>query len=1038
MTHHAEKLPWEALASVFELRRTNPCQHGAYNLHARIQPDSKTKLANFVQIFMQSVAEDAAQQRKQYPEKYDVPDENEVIISDEAATKIESTVWRWHPEEYWPDDDDDLDVFKQPTAGKLCPHIDEYDKCGCVLPFRERKMSAFQRQQIPNDCYEFDTYNLESFRNVEVVKTLILHGEMDPILRSCAYEGSHLAKWWEHQECQCTSATLGWRRICENGIKMYMILNLLRYFPQTWDENGSPVDDYRKLRAYQQAARWCTESGYKSDIATYPHRDFLGIRKNQFRCFPRPLDVSRWKHVMRFDQFGFERYQKGLTYFDDSDYEPITISSGKPGIKSGEESDDDSEAESSDDSSDESSAESSGESSDESEEEDPEEVRNRFYKLEFYPYGLMSYEDFLNFEKPMGFQPLPSDIKHVRWILCQQGLPVELSDCILEHADYTPRGRLPVPGKPLHPQCTDELGRYLEHCWQLIVRCYMLGHELRDKMDIEAFVREEVKDFVYELFKCECDDGGIATVFSPLLSITRDDDKTEYQHSPSLILTMVALPNEVLHQIFAELEDRLPLERWHMYGARLDHQGSATLRNLCLVCRQFRHIAQPLLYRTVITEGRDGARTVETLLLRTFVEDPHLGEQVRTVSLTDNADHSAKMDVLGEAARKEIIHIYASCAGCRLHYRRPGSPVLLAVEYKDGYEKANEDGGIDQDQGISEATFANYCFPNLTDVRIRAVVGEKDIQSAWVIEDLLFNPSLKILRTFGTAWYGTELSHFKWPTHKNYNLEYLDLMEAYIDAEGLLTVLTRCPNLTGIAIRLPDEYRKLLDQYETEDSENADCTINLDDFGNVLRKFGQNLEEVDFNTFFYDSYSADYLCRSPISGIIGSLRELKSLRHLKLSKEALIGESESLLRLSDVLPESIETLYLHCGKVYELEDWVEFERELYKQEVYKLLLDGMPNLREIRMERYDDWHEFGQYNPDLDDVPYFDADDPEDYCNPEDLDYFRSEYIYPKEAEWPAELHVNGWDVDIVEARLYEIRGRPACNRNIITLSRKT
>ncbi|KAM5387333.1 hypothetical protein ACJA88_001685 [Fusarium oxysporum] len=448
---------------------------------------------------------------------------------------------------------------------------------------------------------------------------------------------------------------------------------------------------------------------------------------------------------------------------------------------------------------------------------------------------------------------------------------------------------------------------------------------------------------------------------------------------------MVALPNEVLHQIFAELEDRLPLERWHMYGAYLDHQGSATLRNLCLVYRQFRHIAQPLLYRTVITEGRDSARTVETLLLKT----------------------------------------------------RPGSPVLLAVEYKDGYEKANEDGGI-EDQGISKATFANYCFPNLTDVRIRAVVGEKDTQSAWVIEDLIFNPSLKILRTFGTAWYGEELSCFEWSAHKNYNLEYLDLMETYIDAEGLMTVLTRCPNLTGIAIRLPDEYRKLLDQYETEDSENADCIINLDDFGNVLRKFGQNLEEVDFNTFFYDSYSADYLCRSPISGIIGSLRELKSLRHLKLSKEALIGGSESLLRLSDVLPESIETLYLHCGKVYELEDWVEFERQLYKQEVYKLLLDGMPNLREIRMERYDDWHEFGQYNPNLDDVSYFDADDPEDYCNPEELDYFRSEYIYPKEAEWPAELHVNGWDVDIVEARLYEIRGRPACNRNIITLSRKT
>ncbi|KAF4442270.1 hypothetical protein FACUT_2087 [Fusarium acutatum] len=493
MAHNSEKLPWEALASVFELRRTNSCQHGAYNLHARIQPDSKTKLANFVQVFMQSIADDAAQQRKQYPEKYELPDENEVIISDETAAKIESTAWRWHPEEYWPDNDDDLDIFKQPTAGKLCLHIEESDKCGCVLPFRERKMSAFQRQQVPNDCYEFDTYNLESFRNLEVVKTLILHGEMDPILRSCAYRGSHLAKWWEHQECQCISATLGWRRICENGVKMYMILNLLQYFPETWDDNGSPIDDYRKIKAYQQAVRWSTESGHKSDIATYPHRDLLGIEKNQFRCYPRPFDVPRWKHVMRFDQGGFERYQKGMTWLADSDSELDAKPVNKYRIKSGNDSDDDSEAES------------SAESSAESEEEDPEEVRNRFYRLEFYPYGLMSYEDFLNFEKPMGFQPLPSDIKHVRWVLCQQGLPVELSDCILEYADYTPRGNLPVPEKPLHPRCRDELNRYLEHCWQLVVRCYMLGHELGDKMDIEALVREEVKDFVYELFKCECD-----------------------------------------------------------------------------------------------------------------------------------------------------------------------------------------------------------------------------------------------------------------------------------------------------------------------------------------------------------------------------------------------------------------------------------------------------------------------------------------------------------------------------------------------------
>ncbi|KAL9570834.1 hypothetical protein ACKAV7_005171 [Fusarium commune] len=495
MAHNSDRLPWEALASMLELRRTNPCQHDACNFHALIQPDSKGKLANFVDNFMQSVAEDAAQQRKKYPEEHEVPNENEVIISDEAATKIESTVRRWHPEDYWPDGDDDLETFNQPTTKKLCPHTNESDNCGCVLPYKERKMSAFQRPQAQNDCFKFDIDNRESFRNLQVVESLILHGEMDAILRSCTYEECQLAKWWEHRECDCTQVTFGWRSISEHGIRMYVILNILHQFPETWDADGSPIEDYRNLAAYQQAVRSSTESGYRSEIVMFPHRDFLGIEKNQFWWNPRPHDVPRWKHFMRFDTLGFENYQKGLDRFgfpysdDESDAESNDGSSTKSGNRSsaGNDSDDG--------------------SSDEPEEKDPEEVENMFYKLEFYPFGLMSYDDFLNFEKLMDYQLSPSDISHVRGILCQKGLPVEISDCILEYADYATRGSLPVSGQPLHPQCKQELDRYLEHCWQLIVRCYMIGHELdgKDGMDIESFVRGEVKDCLMELFNCKCD-----------------------------------------------------------------------------------------------------------------------------------------------------------------------------------------------------------------------------------------------------------------------------------------------------------------------------------------------------------------------------------------------------------------------------------------------------------------------------------------------------------------------------------------------------
>ncbi|KAF4950727.1 hypothetical protein FGADI_8001 [Fusarium gaditjirri] len=422
MVHQENKLPWEAFASVFELNHANACQHGAYNLHVLAHPASKAKLSNFLDTFMRSVAEDVIHERKQYPQKYCVPSEDEVIISDEVAAKITPTVRRWHPEKHSPDKDEHFETFQQPCLEGLCIHTNEYDTCGCALPFRERKMAAFQRDKIENDCWEFEKYNEEAYRNLEVVKTLILHGEMDAVLQSCAYEGSRLPDWWEEFQCECMPPVLGWNRICKYAIKMYIILNILHCFTESWDKDGY----------------------------------FFGIEKGQFGWNPEPFDIPRWKHFMRLEEDGF------CPWFYDDD----NVDDGV-GLKA-------------DDNSTQCSA------------QNPEYDYD--YALKFYPYGLISYEEFLNFEIPVGHQINPSDVTHVRWVLCQKGLPVEISDCILEYADYTPRGSLPLSGKPLHPQCKQELDRYLDYCWQLIVRCYMLGYELKDKMDIESLLLAEIKN----------------------------------------------------------------------------------------------------------------------------------------------------------------------------------------------------------------------------------------------------------------------------------------------------------------------------------------------------------------------------------------------------------------------------------------------------------------------------------------------------------------------------------------------------------------
>ncbi|KAI1037311.1 hypothetical protein LB503_008834 [Fusarium chuoi] len=467
MVHQEDKLPWEAFASVFELNHTNACQHGAYNLHVLAHPDSKTKLGNFLDAFVLSIIEDSARQRKRYPQKYCVPDGDEVTISDEVAAKITLTVRRWHPEKHSPDKDESFEIFHQPCIRGLCIHTNESDTCGCALPFKERKMAAFQRDKIENDCYEFEKYNEEAYFNLDVVKTLILHGEMDAVLRSCAYEGSRLSDWWQETECDCMPLVLGWDRICKYSIKMYITLNLLKYFREPWDKDDVPVDDYRNIKAYQLAIRSCTKTGSLGDVAMYPHWDFFGIEKGQFRWYPKPCDVPRWKHFMRLERDRF------CFWFHDDDKADDGV-----GLRA----------------------------DDESTKLSAQEPAGYYaYTLTFYPYGLISYEEFINFETPVGHQINPSDATHVRWILCQKGLPVEISDCILEYADYTPRGSLPLSGKPLHPRCKQELDRYLDYCWQLIVRCYMLGNELKDKMDIESLLRVEVKNSLAELFRCKCD-----------------------------------------------------------------------------------------------------------------------------------------------------------------------------------------------------------------------------------------------------------------------------------------------------------------------------------------------------------------------------------------------------------------------------------------------------------------------------------------------------------------------------------------------------
>ncbi|KAJ4141689.1 hypothetical protein NW768_000905 [Fusarium equiseti] len=456
MAHQAERLPWQTLASVFELKTANFCQHNARNLHPKDTPESRQKLSHFFDSLFKNATIDAKQERKKYPDKFDPinvgtffkdmtgeeddtpaqyypPSKDEIILKDESVERITPTVKRWYPKE--------KDGSSKVDKGLLCTHTND---CECALPLKERQLAAFQREWYPNDCWEFYYDNGEAYRNLEFVKTLILHGEMDPILRVCSSDECHLTQWWNCGPCICEDSDLGWDVLCGNAMTMYLILNILYCFPDL-REGG-----YRDLGSYQRAIRACTMySG--CPIATYPHRDLFGIEYGRFAVYPRPFDIPRWKHVMKV-------------------YPPELSESVR---KTFEETGD---------------------------------IPDRYYKLGFYPYGLMSYDDFLSFEKPVSYQPHASDIPQVQQVLHNKGLPAELSNNILSAANYTPRRTLPVAGKPFHPENKAELDGYLEDCWGLIVRCVMLGLEIEDEnWSIEKKARGVFKECLGRVFTCECE-----------------------------------------------------------------------------------------------------------------------------------------------------------------------------------------------------------------------------------------------------------------------------------------------------------------------------------------------------------------------------------------------------------------------------------------------------------------------------------------------------------------------------------------------------
>ncbi|KAG9255321.1 uncharacterized protein F5Z01DRAFT_673272 [Emericellopsis atlantica] len=434
------------------------------------------------------------------------------------------------------------------------------------------------------------------------------------------------------------------------------------------------------------------------------------------------------------------------------------------------------------------------------------------------------------------------------------------------------------------------------------------------------------------------------------------------------------LPNEVLAQIFGYFECTLPVKEWWMN--EVDVSPVATLKSLCLTCRAFRHVAQPLLFRNVIIWGRKDEATLFVKLMKALIGRPGLGHHVRTFSfgwydeyearnaglswpdVFDCMDHKLDLPPRFKAAMRSCCHEASgpdAAAAAMVFMPNLQLVDIMALSDDDllsGMLSGRPDGvwppsGGDsmQHQEALDGTsakkgYANFGLPLLKEIRIQHP-GNEMSTDILDVEGALLHPGVETVRTVGIHWTADNCTR-DWCRDGKSTIRTLELRECIIDDEGLENMFQQCPALESLSIQLGDA-RRAFGIGEDE------WYFDLRKIANVLQKHGSSLRTLNFHT----QNSEDV-----VGGHGGqALRDLTGLRHLAFDKKDFMGsmmQGDTEPFLKDILPPNLETLYLHYDDMYNPSSYATAARhKAMEQELHFVITCGQfPNLREIKLEQH--------------------------------------------------------------------------------------
>ncbi|RAH64238.1 uncharacterized protein BO66DRAFT_385981 [Aspergillus aculeatinus CBS 121060] len=458
MAHQAHSISWNILAQNLHHRFASASpdtSHLVSDLYFRFRPAQGKEIGYFAESFARAIEEHTHTERRKYPAQYDRIQPDDLVLNDRVAEKLRPVAYKWctaNEDHKWP----------YRTAVKAeSPNISaerSMDHCGCPLPYNERLGSAFLRRYRHNDCYKFMDVNADAFYNIQVVSSLMLLGEMDPVLRLAATPDNDLAKWMEMYECNCMTPDRGWDKLFTGALQMYLTLNILYSIPELWDPasrqaaNKKKSDGYRHTRIYQRTLRRWTFEGSSNEVAQYLHRRFFGL-DGHFHWQTQVTRYLREPGFLPLLEASTDVRDARLGWLNDADCPSETAASGPTLVLTNQT----------------------------------------------FPYGQVPFEVFLNCGGKAAYRPRLTDVARVEaYLRVRGGLPQELVEYITALAEYDGQHarRLPVPHDPLHRANRAELRDYLTRCWQVMVRCNMLAQEVGKRIDWVAQVVETLDRLV--------------------------------------------------------------------------------------------------------------------------------------------------------------------------------------------------------------------------------------------------------------------------------------------------------------------------------------------------------------------------------------------------------------------------------------------------------------------------------------------------------------------------------------------------------------